>query len=236
MTNVCLPSRNSATGPVVLDHVQEEPDRLLEHRPPQLVVERREAAAIDAVVLLEPAEVEPVAAELGGQPPHAVVAEHPPGLGRQDLRAGAGRPPRRARATPRRACSPRGNSSGGWPGRSPTAAGRAPPSAGQVDPVAEVRRHQDARRPCRGRRPRGSARPPRGATGRSRPRPRAPRPSERPAIGPLGESLERLDVAGLGLAVLLLDAADGLGDDPELVLDRADRLSRSPRSARAFAR
>ena len=40
----------------------------------QLVVEAREPLAVDAVVLLEAAEVEPVAAELGGQAADAVVA------------------------------------------------------------------------------------------------------------------------------------------------------------------
>ena len=58
---------------------------------------------------------------------------------------------------------------------------------------------------------------------------------ERPAVGPLGESLEGLEVARLGLAAVPLDPADGLGDDPEVVLDRPDRQSLAP-SRRAFAR
>ena len=110
-------------GAVVLDEVEEEPDRLLEHRTPQLVVECGEPAAIDAVVLLEPAEVEPVAAELRGQAPHAVAPGASVGPAREDLglvqvARGGVRP-----ATPRRACSPRGSSSVGWPGRDPRAAG-----------------------------------------------------------------------------------------------------------------
>ena len=52
---------------------------------PQLVVERREPLAVDAVVLLEAAEVEPVAGELGRQAADAVVLQHPPGLGGEHL-------------------------------------------------------------------------------------------------------------------------------------------------------
>ena len=42
----------------------------------QLVAELREALAIDRVVLVEAPEVEPVAAELRGQPARALVFQH----------------------------------------------------------------------------------------------------------------------------------------------------------------
>ena len=67
------------------DEVEEEAHRLLEHRPAQLVVEGREPPAVDAVVLLEAPEVEPVAGELRDLAADAVVAEHAPGLGREHL-------------------------------------------------------------------------------------------------------------------------------------------------------
>ena len=125
-----LASSKSSTEPIALDQVDEEADRLLEHRLAQLVVEAREPLAIDAVVLLEAAEVEPVAAELRGQAADAVVAQHAPGLRDEHLRlvqvAGGGM----GQQLLRRACSTRGSSSAGWPGRSPTAA--ALPSPGSA--------------------------------------------------------------------------------------------------------
>ena len=58
------PYSRSRTEPVVADHVLDEPDRLLEHRLAQVVVEAGEALAVDGIVLLEAAEVQPVAGEL----------------------------------------------------------------------------------------------------------------------------------------------------------------------------
>src|SRR5258708_1825724 len=66
---------------ILADNVDEESQRLFEHRPAELVREAGEALAVDAVVLFEAAKLEPVAGELGGQPAHAVVAQHPPRLG-----------------------------------------------------------------------------------------------------------------------------------------------------------
>jgi hypothetical protein len=66
---------------VVRDDVEEEADRLLEHRPAQRAVEAREALAVDGVVLLEAAEIEPVAAELERQSAHAIVLEQAARLG-----------------------------------------------------------------------------------------------------------------------------------------------------------
>ena len=68
---------------VVANDVADEPDRLLEHRVAQLVAELGKALAIDRVVLVEAAEVEPVASELGGQPARALVLQHPADLGEQ---------------------------------------------------------------------------------------------------------------------------------------------------------
>ncbi len=61
----------------MLHDVDKEPNRLLEHGRAEFVVEFWKPRSIDAVVLFEAAKVEPVAAELGRQPTHAVVAEHP---------------------------------------------------------------------------------------------------------------------------------------------------------------
>jgi hypothetical protein len=47
--------------------------------------EAGEALAVDGVVLLEAAEVEPVAAELDGQAAGTVVLQHAPGLGGEHL-------------------------------------------------------------------------------------------------------------------------------------------------------
>ena len=145
MTNVWSASRKVEDRPVLADHVEEEPDRLLEHRPPQLVVEGREPAAVDAVVLLEPAEVEPVAAELGGQAAGPVVAEHPAGLGGEDLgalqlaRGGQGQQLLVGHARPEEVAQPAGQAVAR---ERPDA--RPVPVLGRVDPVAEVGRHQDA--------------------------------------------------------------------------------------------
>ena len=61
-------------GAILADEIYEEVDRLLEHRLAQLVGEAREELPIDAVVLLEAAEVEPVAGELSRQSAYARVA------------------------------------------------------------------------------------------------------------------------------------------------------------------
>ena len=130
-------------GTIVLDEVDEETDRLFEHRSPQLVIECREPRAIDAVVLLEAAEVEPVAAELGRQAPDAIIVQQPPRLGhqhpgsaqvtgggtRQQRRVGHARPEEIAQAAGERVIRQ-------WPD------GGARPR--QVDAVAEVRRHEHA--------------------------------------------------------------------------------------------
>ena len=58
----------------------DETNRLLEHRFAQLVREAREPLAVDGVVFLEPANVEPVAGKLGRQAPGAPILQHSPGL------------------------------------------------------------------------------------------------------------------------------------------------------------
>ena len=85
MTNVCFAYRKSSTERFSRNDVEHEADRLFEHRLAQLVVERREALAIDGVVLFEAPEVEPVAAELGRQAAHARVLQHPPRLAHEHL-------------------------------------------------------------------------------------------------------------------------------------------------------
>ena len=198
-------------------------------------MKRREPLAVDAVVLLEPAEVEPVAAELGGQAADAVVAQHPPGLGDEHLGAvqvaggGPGEQLVVGHARPEEVAQ----AAGQGVVRQRLDAGLPPR---QVDAVAEVGRHQHA--------------DDRVADGvlvaqpvllaqrrdRRRRRRRAPPVDERPAVGPLGERLEGLDVARLGRQPRLLDPADARGDDPEMVLDRLERRRRSRRCVRAFAR
>ena len=70
---------------VLANQVDEEPDRLLEHGLAERVVEALEPLAVDAVVLFEAPEVEPVAQELGGQCAGAAVAQHASGLGDEDF-------------------------------------------------------------------------------------------------------------------------------------------------------
>ena len=53
---------------------------------PQVVVEARETFAIDGVVFLKTAEVEPVAGELRRQAARTFVFQHPAGLRDQDIR------------------------------------------------------------------------------------------------------------------------------------------------------
>ena len=212
--------------PVVADEVHEEPDRLLEHRPPQLVVERREPAPVDAVVLLEPAEVEPVAAELRGQTAHAVVAEHPPGLRReyrrlvQVARRGVGEQLVVGHAGPEEVAQSAGQV---VIRQRPDATIPARP----VDPVAKVGRHEDAHdRVADGVLVAQAVRLAKlpVEVGHA---PALP-VRERTAVGPLGEPLDCLDVAGLRLEPFLLDATNRLAEDPELVLDGADRLVARP--------
>ena len=106
-------------------------------------LKRREPLAIDAVVLLEPAEVEPVAAELGGQAADAVVAQHPPGLGDEHLGpvqvagGGAGQQLLVGHARPEEVAQAAGQ---GVVRQRPDAR----PRPRQVDAVAEVGRHQHA--------------------------------------------------------------------------------------------
>src|SRR4051794_6354389 len=71
---------------VALNKIDEEPDRLFEHRLPQFVAERRKSCPIDAVVLLEAAKVEPVSGELDGKCANPLVRQHPPRLDRQNFR------------------------------------------------------------------------------------------------------------------------------------------------------
>ncbi len=219
--------------PVALDQIHEEPDRLLEHRPPQLVVERREPAAVDAVVLLEPAEVEPVAAELGGQAAHAVVAEHSPGLGRQHVglvqvaRLGVREQLLVGHARPEEVAQPAGQvvvrqGQHAAVDASDSDRERSTARSGPVDPVAEMRGHEDADdRVADGV---FVAQPVRLAEGSVEVgHAAALGVGERPAVGALGESLERFDMARLGRAAVILDAPDVGGEDPELVFDGADR-------------
>ena len=67
-------------GAIVANQFADEADRLLKHRLAQIVREGGEAFAVDGVAFLEAAEVEPVAAEFGGEPARAVVFQHPTNL------------------------------------------------------------------------------------------------------------------------------------------------------------
>ena len=55
-------------GTVVVNHILNEPDRRREHCLAQRIIEAWEALAIDWVVFFEPAEIEPVAGKVDGQP------------------------------------------------------------------------------------------------------------------------------------------------------------------------
>ena len=72
-------------GAVGAQDVVEEADGFLEHGLAQGVVEGGEADAVDGVVFLEAAEVEPVAAELDGESADAVVLDHALRLGGEDF-------------------------------------------------------------------------------------------------------------------------------------------------------
>src|SRR6185312_3732111 len=60
----------------MLHHVADKVDRLLEHCLAQAVGEGREAVAIDAIVVFELAELEPVAAEFRGEIANLIVLHH----------------------------------------------------------------------------------------------------------------------------------------------------------------
>ena len=57
-----------ARAELVVNCVFDEADRLFKHGEPKLACEAREASPVDAIVIFEPPEVEPVAGELGSQP------------------------------------------------------------------------------------------------------------------------------------------------------------------------
>ena len=99
-----------------------------------------------------------------------------------------------------------------------------------IDPVEEVRRQEQA-----GERVAGGVlvrQPLLGSQGAIEPRdPLALLLREGPAEGAPGEVPERRDVGGLGVEAVLLDLADLLGDDPELVLDRLQALVGDPHAA-----
>ena len=107
--------------PPLADQVLEGRDRLLVHRPAHVVGELGEAAGVDAAVLVEVVEAEPLAEELGRQAPRLRVGRHPRDLRRQLLRIAqllARRPPG---AAPRPESTTTGRSSGGWPSPSRSA-------------------------------------------------------------------------------------------------------------------
>ncbi len=81
------PVQQVEDGAIALRHIDKVANGLLEHRLAQFVGEGGEALAIDTVVLLEAAEVEPVAGELGRQAAHPGIAQHAPRLGLQHLRS-----------------------------------------------------------------------------------------------------------------------------------------------------
>ncbi len=83
---------------VTLHQIGHEANRFLEHGLAQLVGERGKALAIDSLVRFEPAEIQPVPPELGGQPADARIAQQAPGLGQQHLpvvKIAGGRVPRK---------------------------------------------------------------------------------------------------------------------------------------------
>src|SRR5215207_2462334 len=63
-------------GPILAHQIDEEADGLFEHGGTQRIVEGGEAFAIDAVVLFETAEIEPMARELHGEVANARTLEH----------------------------------------------------------------------------------------------------------------------------------------------------------------
>ena len=71
-------------GAVIAYDVLNEADGLLEHSLAEVVRESGEALAVDAVVVFEAPEFEPVAAELGGEAFGAVVFQHAASLREQD--------------------------------------------------------------------------------------------------------------------------------------------------------
>ena len=187
-----------------------------------------EPLAIDAVVLLEAAELQPVAGEFRGQAADAVVAEHAPRLRDQHLRlvqvarGGVGQQLVVGHARPEEVAQPAGQ---GIVRQRPRRLARR----GRIDAVAEVRRQQHA-----------------GDRVADRVFVAQPvllaqlavegeqvvllRRRERPAIGALGELRERLEMARLRGPPGLLDLAD-LGGDRRRSRSRWPRgPGRSPRS------
>ena len=190
------------------------------------LVKLGEPLAIDAVVFLEAAEVQPVAGELRGQAPDAVVAEHAPRLRDQHLRlvqvAGGGVCEQLVvgHARPEEVAQPAGQGVVRQRLR-----GLARP--GPIEAVAEVGRQQHA-----------------GDRVADRVLVAQPvllaqlavegeqvvvlRRRQRPAIGPLGERRERLEMARLRGPPGLLDPADLGGHVGEVGLDRLDRFGVRP--------
>ena len=103
--------------PIVLDEIDEEPDRFLEHGARAVRCRMPGNVRDPRVVFFEPAEVEPVAGELGREIPDARVLQHAARLrastsGRASRRGGV----REQFVHP--ACSTRGSNSTGWRERS----------------------------------------------------------------------------------------------------------------------
>src|SRR6478609_3390087 len=71
-------------GAVFAHEVGEKAERLLEHRPTEFVVEGGETFAVDGVVLLEAAKIQPVSGKLSREIAKAIVLQHPARLGRKD--------------------------------------------------------------------------------------------------------------------------------------------------------
>ncbi len=93
---------------------------------------------------VEVVDVQPLAGELGRQPPHARVAEHPPRLRGRARRARAACRPRPPRAARRRAATTRGSSSAGWPAPSRRPAPGPSPAALLFEPIQKRRRDEDS--------------------------------------------------------------------------------------------
>ena len=130
--------------PVVPERVLHHPHRLFEHRLPQLVVERGKPHPVHGVQLLEPAELEPVAGELG---------RHPLTRGSSSIRRAWATRMRRGRAgtSPSAAIEQlshpagwtTGSSSSGSPARTETARRPPPPRPVRPPGVSDRRSYTD---------------------------------------------------------------------------------------------
>jgi hypothetical protein len=123
-----------------------KPDGLLEHRLAQIVVKLGKRSRSTEVDRFEAAEIEPVAAEFGGQPAHAVVFQHAARLRQQHVgplqiaRRGVRQQFLVGHAGPQEITQPAGQF---VPAERADRAGSRS-GAAQIEAVAEIGRHQDA--------------------------------------------------------------------------------------------